>query len=253
MKTSNKILLGLFAAIALNVLTGMVMLRNSLSPGGIGYGETIITGEGPLKKIRSKVANFKELEIEGNFKITLSQGEEFVEIEAEENIADLFEVKVDDQTLYFDAKEGYTLLPTQGIEIKIGFKELKEINAYGLSNISSNQTLTFNQLELGIHGSGTVKFPLTAQKLAVQFTGASRGYLSGTADKLEVSIAGAGGFEAEQMDVKEAEVRISGAGYANLQVTDYLNASTVGSGTVRYLGDPKVDKRTAGAGKIYKK
>ena len=61
MKTSNKIFLGLLAAIALNVLTGMIILRTSLGPGSIGNGDTNILGTADIKKVRLTATDFKQI------------------------------------------------------------------------------------------------------------------------------------------------------------------------------------------------
>jgi hypothetical protein len=72
----------------------------------------------------------------------------------------------------------------------------------------------------------------------------------GTVDNLEVSMSGGGDFDAEDMQVTEARVDISGLGSATIRVSDRLDAEISGGGSVRYYGDPTVNEEVSGLGNI---
>ena len=254
MKTSNKIFLGLLAAIALNVLTGMVILRTSLGPGSIGNGDTNILGTADIKKVRLTATDFKQISMGDNFQITLSQGpEEFVEIETDANLIDYFEVKVNkDKTLYVDVKDGYSLTPSQNVQVHIGFKTLKSIRSHGFCTISADQQLSFEQLALEIHNGSLMKLGVTTHSLAVRISGASKNEIYGTTDSLQLNVFNSGKFEGPNFTTKKAKISINNSGTANLNIIDYLNAATHNNGTLRYSGNPSVHKQATGSGKIIK-
>ena len=254
MKTSNKIFLGLFAAIALNFLTSMVLIRGSLVPRGIGNGETRIQGEKNIKKIRLPVQDFSQMIIGDDFTTTLIQGtEEFVEIETDANLIEYFDPKVKDEKLTLRIKDGYTLLPTEGVQITIGFKQLKKLIAYSNINISSSKQLNLDTLHLEIHGSGDIAFDVKAQQLDLRINGSGKGHFKGTADQLKVAVIGSGDFRGEGLVSRNANINISGSGYANLKVTNHLEATMTGSGAIRYSGNPAtVNQRIAGSGRLLK-
>ena len=225
MKTSNKIFLGLLAAIALNVLTGMVLLRANLGPGSIGNGDISIQGTKDIKKVRLTASDFKGISVGGNFQVTLTQGaEEFVDIETDANLIGYFEVKVnEDKTLYIDAKEGYSLIPTHNVQVHIGFKDLEAIRTHGHSAISSDQALNFGNLALEIHNGSQMEFGVIAQDLKVRITGSSKNNVSGTTENLELNVFNSGKFEGQDLTVKNAKVSINNSGTADLKVIDALD------------------------------
>ncbi|MEM1124843.1 MAG: head GIN domain-containing protein [Bacteroidota bacterium] len=247
MKISNKIIIGFLAFVALNFLTSMVLLRSSLGPAGIGNGDELVEGTGNLKTKRLAVADFRKIEIEGSFKVILTQGEPFVEIEAEENIVDLFTARVDRKWLQIKAQEGYTLQPSQSITIRIGFEELYKIEAYGLSTLTIPDEVTFGDVALNLHGATGLEIAnMTAQKLNVRLHGASICTLAGRAEVLEAKVSGTGTLEIEALESPTGKVEVNGAGVANVNVTEHLHARTNGNGTINYLGNPTVERHTSG-------
>lgn len=254
MKLSNKILLGLFAAIALNVLTGMVMVRSSLGPSGIGNGDNYIKGTGASKKIKLTTGDYSEVYIDGNYHINLIQGDEYVEIEAQESIVDYFELeKGDGKTISINVKDGYTIQPTDRVTITIGFKNLEKINSYGAAKFFSQKTLEFDGLFIGLNGASYIETPLTAKNLRLELNGASNANLSGNAPNLNAILSGGCNLHANGLEVQKTYVVLSGASYADLTVTEYLNANTSGGSSVEYAGNPKVDQHSSGASRINKK
>ncbi|MEM6321831.1 MAG: head GIN domain-containing protein [Bacteroidota bacterium] len=254
MKISNKIIIGFLAFVALNFLTSMVMLRNSLGPAGIGNGDELVKGTGNLKTKRLAAADFRKIEIEGSFKVILTQGEEFVEIEAEENIVDLFTARVDRKWLKIKAQEGYTLQPNQSITIRIGFEELYKIEAFGLSTLNIPNEVTFGDVALSLHGATSLEVAnMTAQKLNVRLHGASLCTLTGRTEALEAKVSGTGKLEAEALEASTGKVEVGGAGFANVNVTEQLHAKTNGNGTINYLGNPEVEQHRAGYSHINRK
>lgn len=254
MKTSNKIFLGLLAAIALNVLTGMVILRTSLGPSSIGNGETTILGTKDIKKVKLTATDFKQISMGDNFQVTLSQGaEEFVEIETDANLIGYFEVEVnEDKTLHVNVKEGYSLTPSENVRVHIGFKTLKSIRSQGHCTISADQQLTFEQLALEAHHGSVMKLRVTTHSLAVRISGASKNEIYGTTDSLQLNVFNSGKFEGANFTTKKAKISINNSGTANLNIIDYLDAATHNNGTLRYSGNPSINQQATGTGKIIK-
>ncbi|GEM_PF-7083507 len=254
MKTSNKIFLGLLAAIALNVLTGMVILRANLGPGSIGNGDISIQGTKDIKKVRLTATDFKGINIGDNFQVILTQGaEEFVEIETDANLIGYFDVQVDDnKTLSVAAKDGYSLIPTKSVQIHIGFKTLEKIKSHSHSTISSDQQLSFEKLILEIQNSSVMAFGVNAQALEVRISGSSKNKIHGTTDNLELNVFNNGKFEGQALTVKKAKVSINNSGTADIKVINALDAATHNNGTLRYSGNPSINQRSSNSGSIIK-
>lgn len=255
MKFSNKLILGLFAAIALNVLTGMIMLKSNLKPQGIGNGATVVQGSGDIKKVKLSTEDFDRLDIEGNFTVTLGQGtEDYVEIEAEESIVDYFVTEVNERKrLRLSAKKGYTLVPNKPIKMHVHFKDINVINSYGASKISAKDTLRFEDIELGSYGASNLDLLVNAKHLKLQVNGAGNSRLAGIAEEADISSFGAGRVKARKLITERAKVNTTGAGDVEIHVNQHLNARATGAANIRYSGNPaQVDRQSLGASDIHK-
>ncbi|HEY3660129.1 MAG TPA: DUF2807 domain-containing protein, partial [Candidatus Udaeobacter sp.] len=75
--------------------------------------------------------------------------------------------------------------------------------------------------------------------------------LDGTVDRLLVDMTGASQLVADRLQAKTAEISITGAGDAEIAVTDTLSAVITGAGKVTYSGNPPtIKKQITGAGTI---
>ncbi len=74
---------------------------------------------------------------------------------------------------------------------------------------------------------------------------------TGTADKLDVNISGAGSFNGGDLHSQTAKVNISGFGSATVWVDDELDANVSGAGSINYYGSPSsITKNVSGLGGV---
>jgi hypothetical protein len=75
--------------------------------------------------------------------------------------------------------------------------------------------------------------------------------LDGSIDRLLVDTTGASQLAANRLQAKTAEISTTGAGDADVAVTDALKVVITGAGKVTYSGNPPtVKKQITGAGSI---
>lgn len=73
----------------------------------------------------------------------------------------------------------------------------------------------------------------------------------GRVERLEVNVVGSGDVELDDVAARVAEVNVIGSGTATIGAVDEkLNASVLGSGDIRYRGEPETDTVTLGSGEI---
>jgi hypothetical protein len=88
-------------------------------------------------------------------------------------------------------------------------------------------------------------------KLDVQLSGAGSINAGGKADDLKLGISGAGSFNGTDLNVKSANVNISGVGSAEIWVLTDLTANISGVGSINYYGSPSsIQKTVSGLGKV---
>ena len=88
---------------------------------------------------------------------------------------------------------------------------------------------------------------------AINLTGASRAEVHGLTDELRANISGASKLDADDLWVKNMHITVSGAGKAELNVTDSLWAQAMGASKIEYQGHPSVQQSISlGASKIHR-
>jgi hypothetical protein len=78
--------------------------------------------------------------------------------------------------------------------------------------------------------------------------------LKGESDVLEADLSSAGNLNAAELKVREAEVNVSSAGDADVNVSEKLQARASSAGDINYTGNPKyLDAHSSSAGSIHKR
>ena len=188
-----------------------------------------IRGNGQIKTEERPIAAFVNLDGSGAFEIEWQNGSPAVRITTDENLLRYVETNVSGDTLHLRTREH--LWPTHGIKVVI-----------------SSPTRAGGKMRGAI--KLTVK-QLTGPIFAVEAKGASQVSLDGSVDRLLVDMTGASQLAAAGLQAKTAEISTTGAGDAEVAVTDTLKVVITGAGKVTYSGNPPtIKKQITGAGSI---
>lgn len=102
-----------------------------------------------------------------------------------------------------------------------------------------------------LEGANTLHLKgLSGGNLQINSNGASTIEADGNLDSLTVTLKGAGSLKALSLVAKHATISITGAGEAEVNATETLNATIAGAGAVKYKGEPKVTQNVMGAGEV---
>ena len=192
---------------------------------------TGIRGNGHLVTENRPVTEFTSVEAEGAFDIEWVPGPASCTIRTDENLLRHVETSMNGKKLVLEWHG--QLHPTHGMKVKL-----------------SSASMT------GARLTGAVR--LTATRLSgngfyLEGTGATRVTVDGNVNELMATMSGASKLDAESLQVKTAELSISGAGKAEVSASDVLKVAISGAGKVTYTGNPAVEKHISGAGTIRKR
>jgi len=189
-----------------------------------------IEGNGKTVTREVSVSSFDALTASGVYELKLKQGsKESVQIEADENLQDLFQVRNEGSRLVIDMKkmEKNTNLKSKNkMRVYVTFKKLKEIDLATVGNVSSESRLSFDDLEMTTRSVGQINLDLTANKLNLENRSVGNVTLQGKAQDAVVRNTGVGALEAGDFVVQTMNIQNSGVGSAevnaarNLEVTD---------------------------------
>jgi len=188
-----------------------------------------IRGNGQIKTEERPIAAFVNLDAGGAFEIEWQNGPPAVRVTTDENLLPYVENNVSGDTLHLRTREH--VWPTHGIKVIIS----SPTRAGG--KIRGAIKLTVKQL------SGPI--------FALESKGASEVSLDGNIDRLLADMTGASHLVADGLQAKTAEISTTGAGDAEVAVTDTLKVVITGAGKVTYSGNPPtIKKQITGAGSV---
>lgn len=182
-----------------------------------------------MKTENRPISDFSTLEVSGAYQIKWSSGKPALTISTDQNLLPLITTSITDNTLRIDSKE--SLRPTKGITINVSSASLADVKLNGAVTLTANS--------------------LSGHDLKLESNGASSISVAGAVTNFEADFSGASKLDAKSLQTRSAKVSLSGASYADVTVTETLNASISGAGVLRYGGNPKsVEKDVSGAGRI---
>ena len=250
---------------------GLCGLTSNFGTGSFGWPGTVrgsgrgLDEERPISGVDAVV-----LATLGNLTIEVGDEEE-LRIEAEENLIPYFETEVRNGTLFIRQRNNVRIVTRKPVNFYltvVGFKSIEltgngdvegadvEAEKFSATLTGSGdldiESLNAEALDVIINGSGSMRLEdLQADRLSVRMTGSGDlDIIDGRVGEQDISITGSGRYQAEGLASAEADVHLTGSGSATIQVDERLNASTSGSGDVRYSGSPTVDQSRTGSGDV---
>jgi Putative auto-transporter adhesin, head GIN domain len=191
-----------------------------------------VRGSGTLTSEERSVSGFDAVALDGSGSLIIDVGgAESLTIEAEDNILPLLTSNVTGSTLKLSSSK--PISPTKPITYTLGASAMEGVSISGSGDVVA-PNLACGTFEAELSGSGTFD-------------------VGGTCDGLDLSIAGDGDFDGEDLAVATASVSIDGSGDAIVKASDELNVTINGSGDVEYLGDPTTEIDISGSGDVHRR
>lgn len=204
-----------------------------------------IEGNGKMVTRDVTVSSFNSLEASGVYELKLSQGnKESVKIEADENLQEYFSVHNEGNKLVIDMEKlkNKNLKSSGKMKVYVTFKNLKELELKTVGNISSEEQLSFDDLNLDTKSVGNIDLNLTAKKLDLDNKSVGNVKLRGKANEAVVKNKGVGSFEAGNFVVQTMNIENDGVGSAEVNAEKDLKVKDSFLGKVKNKGGATVRK-----------
>lgn len=125
------------------------------------------------------------------------------------------------------------------------------IRTTGASGLTFEQPVVVQQMDVRMTGAGGLHIPtLNADSLEIHANGAADISAGGEVITQELHFNGASEYQAAELASKQVTLKFAGASEATIQVSDSLKATMSGASTVRYLGNPSIEKQLAGPSEL---
>jgi hypothetical protein len=213
-------------------------------------GETII-GNGNVTTEERAVDSYSILDVSGAFEIVLMPGEPKIVIETDENIHEHIATTVEGSTLRVSSDN--KMLDAEELVLTVYYRDIDKVSISGACELSTAGAVTGDQFDLDISGGAEAELALDVDLFSIDLSGAADLELIGLADKVDFDLSGAAAVSAYHLEVKEANINISGAGEVEISVSDVLDVKISGAGQIDYKGDPEIKSDISGAGSLNQK
>ncbi|MEJ5308325.1 MAG: head GIN domain-containing protein [Anaerolineae bacterium] len=210
-----------------------------------------VEGSGNVIEENRDVRDFSRVRLAGFGRLHIERGDtESLRIEAEDNLLQYITTEVEDGELDIRWQKNILATNRQPINFYLTVKTLDTITLDGAGDIEASnmraETFTVNA-----NGAGNFNLSdLNVDTLFVTLSGAGNVTLTGEATTQTVKINGLGNYQARDLWSTTAKVEINAAGSATVRVSEKLDATINGAGSIYYYGNPTVSQRVAGVGKI---
>ncbi|MFA9390647.1 MAG: head GIN domain-containing protein [Prolixibacteraceae bacterium] len=199
-----------------------------------------------------EIEDFNQINFEGAYNIELTQGDgPALMIKTTDELMDKIQVSVSDSTL--NIKTNVKNISSDEIRIFINFNRLNEIVLRGGAFLKTNGFVELTNFDIKIEGGASVEMNVNAEKISARAEGAVNLEFHGVVEEFSAISEGAGNIDADELQAKIVDCRVSGVGNASVYATEKLTARVEGLGKIGYRGDPVLDKKVDGIGLIYKK
>jgi len=208
-----------------------------------------ITGNGEVAEKRINLQDFDRLRVSGAFTIELRQADRYeVVLVADRNLHEVIELSVHKGILRVSTRE--SIRKAESLKLRISMPALEGLDFSGATELIGVGNLSGDELYIETSGASEMKLQLAYDNLEIKSSGASEGHLTGRADRLLLQSSGASEWQAEELEVAEARVKMSGASNLRLWVRDNLEVDISGAGELLYRGQPAIQSDISGAATV---
>ena len=220
-----------FAFLAiLVILAGTAAVLLARHWGTAWSAKTVVRGSGIAVTQSRTVPPFTAVDLAGPNNLTIHVGkQQAVVVEADDNLIDLVTTDVQSGTLVVGTKERITTEHPMSVDVTVATLDAVILSGSGVITVEGVET---EQVSVRVPGSGVLT-------------------MSGTAEQLDVSLAGSGDVQLQDLVARDVTAALSGTGQIVVHATGSLDVSVPGAGVIVYSGNPSnVTRNVTGTGAV---
>lgn len=213
-----------------------------------------VGGSGRLVNEQRQIAPFNRLTVDNIGYLHIEQSDEQIFlVEAEDNILPhvVAEVKEKNLQISLGLEHALRLIrPTKPVRVFVTVRDLRQLTVNGRSEIESANAIKTDFIEINLNGESKLTAHIEAQEVRINLGNLAEGNLKGWAGIQTVRMNGASQYSAKDFDVRESYVSIDGQGKALIKAAEKLTVQINGDGEIEYLGNPVVEEKISGSGRV---
>ena len=237
---------------SLKILTLAVVILGISACTNAQFRETVRGNRHVVTKERN-AESFTGVKVSSGIDVYLKQGnDESITVEADENLHEyiITEVRNGVLNVYTDAN----IRDAERKRVYVTMKEINSVRTTSAGDIIGETPIKTDNLELSASSAGNINLEVTARDIKLDISSSGDITLTGEAETLDSNLSSAGDLNAFDLKVREANISVSSAGNADVNVSEKITARASSAGDINYMGDPKyIDSHSSSAGSIHKR
>ncbi len=237
----------------LKVFTVILLFLSLASASNAQFWESVRGNHNVVTKERN-TDSFTGIRVSSGVDVFLKQGNNIsVSVEADENLHEYIITEVKSGVLHVYVDD-VSIRDAERKRVHVTMKEINSIRTTSAGDVVGETPIKAGNLELGASSAGNISLEVTADEIEVNISSSGDITLSGEAATLDANLSSAGDLNAYDLKVKNADVSVSSAGDADINVSEKLTARASSAGDINYSGNPKnVDAHSSSAGGIHRR
>jgi hypothetical protein len=229
----------------------------SLMTGCIAPGLELVrvAASGNPVTVSEEYTGFTKVDVGSAFRVTIDQGEDYrVDITLDENLRKYLDVGVQGDTLQIRLRPGVSYSSRPGeMRAEITMPELEGLDLSGAVRGDVKGFESNDPLRVNLSGASNLAADIAVGDVQLEASGASRVTMKGSGDALYLESSGASNADLSEFTVTDADIRLSGASQAQVNMDGRLNADVSGASKLLYSGDVSLGEvETSGASTVKK-
>ena len=220
-----------------SILVALMLL--ALTAWGVGgcIGENI-TGSGNLTTESHDFSDFSRIEAHRGFEVEVTMSDTFsIEITADDNVHEYIVVEKSGDTLDIRLR-GTRFYHSVTLMAKITMPDLYRIELSGGSHADITGFSSSQDFRADLSGGSHLNGDITAADVEFELSGGSQVELEGSGENLAIDASGGSQLDLEDFPINDADINMSGASRATINIVGTLDADLSGGSRIFYTGTP---------------
>lgn len=210
-----------------------------------------VIGSGKVISEERQVSGINSISIGSSMNLFIEQtGSESVRIEADDNVIPYVTTQKTGGELAIRLKS-VSFGSIHPINCYVTVKDLSKIKVSSSATVKCDDLKTENfSIEMASSSKGALIVHVT--KLDLNIGSSADITLSGEAVSQDIKLGSSGKLEAYNLVSKDCKIVAQSSGYANINVSEKLDARVSSSAQVNYKGDPEINSKISSSGSLNK-
>jgi hypothetical protein len=212
-----------------------------------------VYGDGPVVTQTRHETNFSGIDLRCSGEVIYRQGNEYkVEVSTQQNILDILLTYTTNNRLVIRFKDDVRVKSYEPVRIEVTAPAASSLRLSGDGSIRTIGTFTPSHIDMDVSGSGNIIVnQVDAESIDANISGSGNiTVVDGSANEVHSRISGSGNIDLLNIPAAQATTVTSGSGNTLVNVSQRLDVTISGSGSVYYLGRPVISTHISGSGKV---